>query len=208
MNRRGKLMKCRFTAVQHPGIPSIQGSGWRCHPEIAQIQPNSVTGNPQSFQLQLNSLDKQYSCSFLLKLGKQDCLKMRSQQRVFPFARLNICFFSWSFVPQKIHWCRRDVPGFGPLTKRAWFWCTDQACLVLEHWEGCALCVFCRHGDLWLRLAQVPGAVLQVLRTPAHLGHGGAGVPPAGSAPHQHPVPRGADLRQPCVPTGPLCPTS
>lgn len=51
-------MKCRFTAVQHPGISSIQGYGWRHPPEIAQIQPKSISRDPQSFQLQLYSLDK------------------------------------------------------------------------------------------------------------------------------------------------------
>lgn len=41
-------------------------------------------------------------------------------------------FFPQSFAPRKIHWRRGGVPGFGALTKRAWFWGTDRDVLSLS----------------------------------------------------------------------------
>lgn len=43
--RLRKLIKCRFTVVQHPVISCIQGYGWRRPPEISQLQLNSTIGN-------------------------------------------------------------------------------------------------------------------------------------------------------------------
>lgn len=57
-----------------------------------------------------------------------------------------------------------------------------------------------RHWDMWLRLAQIPRAVLQVLCPSTHVGRSWTGVPSAGRPSHKHSLSRGTSVCESYVP--------
>lgn len=57
-----------------------------------------------------------------------------------------------------------------------------------------------RHRDMWLRLAQIPRTVLQVLCPSTHVGCSWKGMPSAGRPSHKHSLSRGTNVCESYVP--------